>query len=172
MAGKLIIDLPKCKTQDPRRIGCSYKHHPDNHGVVALLEKIQFSLICRKCQAAPCVEACPQNALEKVPLGPDESVLKRATMLCTGCGTCAAACPFGTIYTELVPFAADVCDVCRGRLHDGEKPLCVRTCRDGAIDYRDDVTIEGDLVEVFPDIVVRVPAGARWQPFLREPTSA
>ena len=172
MAGKLIIDLPKCKTQNLRAIRCSYKQHPGNNGVVALLEKIQFALICRKCETAPCVRACPRSALEKVPVGPNESILKRATMLCTACGTCAVACPFGTIYTELVPFAADVCDVCRHRLKDGEKPLCVQTCRDGAIDYQDDVTIEGDLVEVFPDIVVRVPAGSRWQPFLRDPMSA
>jgi hypothetical protein len=38
---------------------------------------------------------------------------------------------------------------------------------DGSIDYKE-VAVEGDLVEVFDDIVVNVPAGTLWQPFLRE----
>jgi Fe-S-cluster-containing dehydrogenase component len=167
MSEKLVIDLHKCREQDISKIRCSYKHHPENRGFDALLEKISFVLICRKCEAAPCVKACPRDALEKVPIeGSDESVLKRANMLCTGCGTCAIACPFGTIYTDLIPFPSSVCDVCRGRLAPGEKPLCVQTA-DGSIDYKE-VAVEGDLVEVFDDIVINVPSGMLWQPFLRE----
>ncbi len=167
MAEKLVIDLHKCREQDLSKIRCSYKHHPENKGFDALLEKISFALICRKCEAAPCVKACPQEALEKVEVeGSEDRVLRRANMLCTGCGTCAIACPFGTIYTDLIPFPSSVCDVCRGRLAGGEKPLCVQTS-DGSIDYKK-VAVEGDLVEVFEDIVVNVPAGTLWQPFLRE----
>jgi len=167
MAEKLVIDLHKVREQETSKIRCSYKHHPQNRGFDALLEKISFALICRKCEAAPCVRACPREALEKVPIeGSDESVLKRANMRCTGCGTCAIACPFGTIYTELIPFVSSVCDVCRGRLAPGEKPLCVQTS-DGSIEYKE-VTVEGDFVEVFDDIVVNVPSGTLWQPLLGE----
>jgi len=168
MAAKLIINLQKCRLQDKSGVQCSYKHHPANKGIDALLEKIRFALICRKCEAAPCVNACPRGALEKVATGKgDEKVLKRANMLCTGCGSCAIACPFGTIYTDLIPFPSSVCDVCKGRLGEGEKPLCVQTCRDGSIDYRQ-VAVEGDMVEVFEDIVVKVAGGVLWEPFLRE----
>ena len=168
MSAKLVIDLGKIKLQNESNVQCSYKHHPENNGIDSLLEKIRFALICRKCEAAPCVNACPQGALEKVPSkNNDAGVLKRANMLCTGCGTCAIACPFGTIYTDLLLFPSSVCDVCRGRLGPEEKPLCVNTCEDGSIDYRE-VVVENDLVEVFEDIVVKVADGVLWEPFLRE----
>jgi Fe-S-cluster-containing dehydrogenase component len=169
MAEKLLIDLAKCKVQEESSVQCSYKHHPENKGFDALLEMIRFAMICRKCEAAPCVTACPREALEKLPAGNGESVLKRFNMRCTGCGSCAIACPFGTVYTELVPFPSSVCDLCRGRLKPGEKPLCVQTCEDGSIDYLQiDPQSDEDLVEVFPDIVVKVAGGVLWQPFVSE----
>ncbi len=170
MAEKLIIDLAKCRLQDESNVRCSYKHHPENKGIDSLLEMIRFALICRRCESAPCVSACPNGALEKVPTENDDAgILKRANMLCTGCGTCAIACPFGTIYTDLIPFPSSVCDLSKGRLKPGEKPLCVSTCQDGSIDYRQvDVVKEDDLVEVFEGIVVKVAGGGLWEPFLRE----
>lgn len=168
MSAKLIINLATSKLQDESKVLCSYKHHPENKGFDSLLEMIRFALVCRRCKAAPCVKACPNDALEKLPSKDrDFGVLKRANMLCTGCGSCAIACPFGTIYTDLIPYPSSVCDVCKGRLAPNEKPLCVRTCPDDSIDYKE-VVVGGDLVEVFEDIVVRVPGGSTWEPLLRE----
>ena len=192
MSAKLIIDLAKCKLQEESGVQCSYKHHPHNKGFDSLLEMLRFALICRRCEAAPCINACPQGALEKVPSekgnimdkvllvssGPkgalekvsntndDAGILKRANMLCTGCGSCAIACPFGTIYTDLIPFPSSVCDVCKDRLAPDEKPLCVSTCQDGSLDYKE-AHAEDGTEEVFEDIVVKVPDGALWEPFLR-----
>jgi len=178
MGKKLIIDLAKSKTQGESGVRCSYKHHPNNKGIDSLLEMVRFALICRRCEAAPCIEACPVGALEKVaserkfPVGravADYGILKRANMLCTGCGSCAIACPFGTVYTDLIPFPSSVCDRCKGRLKPDELPLCVTTCQDGSVDYREvDLNKENDLVEVFENIVVRVAGGSTWEPFLRE----
>ncbi|MHC4617345.1 MAG: 4Fe-4S dicluster domain-containing protein [Planctomycetota bacterium] len=174
MAAKLVIDLAKCKLQGESKVRCSYKHHPENKGIDALLEMVRFALICRRCESAPCINACPQGALEKIPSRTnDAGILKRANMLCTGCGTCAIACPFGTIYTDLIPYPSSVCDRSKGRLKGGEKPLCVTTCEDSSVDYREvDLKKEDDLVEVFEDIVVKVSGGQLWEPFLRQEEKA
>ena len=62
MSAKLIIDLAKADLQEELHIQCSYKHHPANKGFDALLEMIRFALICRRCESAPCVRACPRKA--------------------------------------------------------------------------------------------------------------
>ena len=167
MAKKLIIDLSKCKQQDLSCVRCSYRHHPGNNGVKTLLEKIHFALICRKCHSAPCIKACPKEALEKVPTEKqDEGVLKRAEMLCTGCGSCAIACPFGTVYTDLIPYVSHLCDLCENRLKGAGKPLCVQTCEDGSIDYGIPPS-DSESIEPFENIVVKVPEGTLWEPFLK-----
>ena len=135
---------------------------------VLLLEMIRFALICRRCELAPCVKACPNDALEKVASERnDAGILVRHNMLCTACGTCAVACPFGTIYTDLIPYPSSVCDRCEGRLNDGEKPLCVQTCSDQSIEYGE-VANGDDMAEVFDGIVVKVAGGMLWEPFLRD----
>lgn len=172
MSAKLIIDLAQADLQGTRHIECSYKHHPANKGFDRLLEMVRFGLICRRCESAPCVQACPRGALEKVPYQDNGAkILKRANMLCTGCGTCALACPFGTVYAELIPFPSSVCDVCHDRLAPGEKPLCVRTCTNGCLDYAD-VEPGDDYVEVFDGIVAKVAGGSTWEPFLPEKSEA
>jgi len=172
MSAKLIVDLAKIGPQAQSRIRCSYKHHSENKGFDAVLERIRFSLICRRCESAPCVAACPRGALEKIPSETDDAgVLQRANMLCTGCGTCALACPFGTIYGDLMPFASSVCDLCKGRLGPEEKPLCVQTCGDGSIAYREIQPGDG-LTEVVESIVVKVADGSTWKPFLRSKQEA
>ena len=168
-ASKLIVDLGRIGSKAPPGIRCSYKHHPENRGFDAVLERIRFALICRRCEAAPCVAACPRSALEKVPVEGEadgRGMLKRATMLCTGCGTCSLACPFGTVYDDLMVFASSVCDLCEGRLGPDEKPLCVQTCADGTIEYGP-IQAGDDVVEVLDGVVVRVTAGSVWEPALR-----
>jgi len=58
--------------------------------------------------------------------------------------------------------------LCKGRLESNGKPLCVNTCADGSIDYRQVQDDEKDMVEVFDGIVVGVAGGSLWEPFLGE----
>jgi len=130
---RLFIDLEECVKHKESAIRCSYFYHPNNNGIVAVWEIANFALVCRKCDDEPCAAACPFEALEKQ----EDKVLRRYTMRCTSCKTCAQACPFGTIYPETIPYLASRCDVCLGRLGKDEKPLCVSSCGHSGIQYGD-----------------------------------
>jgi Fe-S-cluster-containing dehydrogenase component len=132
---KVFIDLDLLDRIEEERGGldiqCSYPYHPSNDGVTSLRELAAYAVICRKCESGNCVNACPKDALEK----DEEGILRRYSMRCISCKSCALACPFGTIYAETIPFAVSRCDYCLQRLKPGEEPLCVRTAPDGVIQY-------------------------------------
>lgn len=132
MAKRLLIDLDEVNRKwETLNIKCSYPYHFDNDGVVALREWLAFQIVCRKCEDYPCIHACRYDALERV----EETGLNvRNDCLCVSCKSCAVACPFGVIYMEILSFLTFHCDLCEGRLKEGEEPLCVETSN-GAIKY-------------------------------------
>lgn len=84
--------------------------------------------VCRLCNHAPCVAACPTGALHTD--GPAEAVLLDAEE-CIGCSACVDACPFGVATLHPESGLALICDLC-----DGD-PACVKRCATGAIVYKD-----------------------------------
>jgi Fe-S-cluster-containing hydrogenase component 2 len=69
---------------------------PGANGLKSVVELAAFMFTCRKCQDAPCIDACPAEALEK-----DEGgIICRHTNLCISCKSCAVICPFGTMMTD------------------------------------------------------------------------
>jgi Fe-S-cluster-containing dehydrogenase component len=152
---KLFIDLEMLdglEEEGDLNIQCSYPYHPGNDGVTSLRELASYAVICRKCESGNCINACPKDALEK-----DESgTLRRYNMRCISCKSCAVACPFGTIYPEVIPFGVSRCDYCIERLKPGEDPLCVRTSPNGAIEYTEiEADEEKDLHPVGDHLVVK-----------------
>ena len=81
-------------------------------------------MVCRHCDKAKCVNACPKEALV-----PDES--KEQVLLveakCDGCGKCVEACPFHAVWVDPIRKIAIKCDLCGGN------PRCVGFCSFGAI---------------------------------------
>ena len=108
MAKKILIDLEKFRTV-PGSNGNEtppegwYRPSVSEHGLKSIRELAVFYMTCRKCTDAPCVEACPADALEKHP----EGFISRATNLCISCKSCVVICPFGTMMTDFFEYHRD-----------------------------------------------------------------
>ena len=96
MNKRLYIDLPKLRKLKAREIEAIDR--PEiRGGFKTLRELATFRFTCRRCKNAPCINACPSDALEK-----DESgVVQRSVNLCIRCKSCIVACPFGTMMNDL-----------------------------------------------------------------------
>jgi len=158
MTKRLIIDLAACDQCDSCAVECG--------GLANLREQVTFELICRRCEHASCIEACPFDALERLA---DGGVIRRHNLRCVSCKSCAHACPFGTIYPEMLPFYETSCDGCfdvgarhagdsgsaeKNRPHGGllhnplqhlDEPHCVACCPKGALQYREIDADEEDV---------------------------
>jgi len=159
---RLFIDLDLCARCDEEcHLKCSYPYHPDNNGMLSLREWLAFQLICRRCEGAPCTEACRYDALERL----EDGLIKRHNFMCVSCKSCAVACPFGTIFFEILPFLTFTCDLCQGRLKEGEEPVCVRACPRGALKYGDFEPNEAQNQHLIGDVVVQM---TPWKKELKE----
>jgi Fe-S-cluster-containing hydrogenase component 2 len=65
-------------------------------------ELATFRYSCRKCEKAPCIEACPASALEKN----ENGIVTRSLYRCIRCKSCMVICPFGTIMDNLFDTSA------------------------------------------------------------------
>lgn len=128
---RLLIDIPALIDSgvSAEEIKCEYRYHRKNNGVFSLLEVAEFSSYCRQCKEAFCVEACPKDALEHQ----EDGMIKRYNMRCVGCKSCILACPFGTIFPEVINYVTSKCDYCLNQLEDNENyiPACVETAPEG-----------------------------------------
>lgn len=85
---------------------------------------------CHHCVEPACLYACPTNAYEK-----DETtgVVWHLDDQCFGCQYCVMACPYEVPKYSPSKGIVRKCDMCRGRLEDGEAPACVQSCPTEAI---------------------------------------
>ncbi len=98
------------------------------------LDSGAMPLQCRHCEDAPCMMACPTEALDRAT--PQSPVILNAD-LCIGCRICMMVCPFGVIELSRNGKAATKCDLCAARTQKGEEPACVAGCATGALTYQD-----------------------------------
>jgi len=124
---RLYIDIPALLEPgvDAHEIKCEYMYHQKNNGAFSLLEIAEFSAYCRQCKEAFCVDACPKEALEHQ----ENRMIKRYNMRCVGCKSCILACPFGTIFPEVINYVTSKCDFCLNQLEQKPdyEPACVQT---------------------------------------------
>ena len=90
---------------------------------VVRIEPITMTAIaCRLCQDAPCILACPRDALSR---SDRDGVILVDEDKCDGCGWCLEACEFGAVVLNPLTKKAEICDLCRDE-EDG--PRCVEFC--------------------------------------------
>jgi len=95
---------------------------------VVRIEPVTMTAIaCRLCADAPCIIACPRDALSRSET--DGTILVDVDK-CDGCGWCVEACDFGAIALNPALKRAEVCNLCSDQA-DG--PQCVKFCPKGAL---------------------------------------
>lgn len=134
---KLFIDIPALLESgvSADNIQCEYMFHRKNNGHFSLLEVAEFAAYCRQCKEAFCVDACPKEALEHQ----ENGMIKRYNMRCVGCKSCIIACPFGTIFPEVINYVTSKCDFCLNQLNKfpDYQPACVKTAPNNSFLIKD-----------------------------------
>ncbi|MCW4044988.1 MAG: thiamine pyrophosphate-dependent enzyme [Candidatus Bathyarchaeota archaeon] len=98
-----------------------------------------MAVTCRVCKDAPCVTACPKNALRQ---SVESGIVTVDDEKCDGCGWCIEACEYGAITLHRDTRKALVCDTCGG------EPLCIQWCPEGALNFGGKTTdkiVTGDI---------------------------
>ncbi len=95
---------------------------------------------CHHCEDPACLNGCPVGAYEKEA---DTGVVKHLDDQCIGCGYCVLKCSYDVPkYNERLGIVRK-CDMCVGRLREGEAPACVQACPTSAISIR--IVMRADL---------------------------
>lgn len=92
---------------------------------------LMMSDVCKHCERAGCLEACPTGALFRTEFG---TVVVQQD-ICNGCGYCVPACPFGVITTSEYDGKAHKCTLCYDRLKGGLEPACAKSCPTDSIQF-------------------------------------
>lgn len=87
--------------------------------------------VCKHCENAGCLEACPTGAIVRTEFGgvhiqPD---------VCNGCAYCVVTCPFGVVERNPEEGKAFKCTFCYDRQKEGLKPACATACPTESIKF-------------------------------------
>jgi formate dehydrogenase iron-sulfur subunit len=98
---------------------------PHDAGYLSNTFRWDFSSdVCKHCENAGCLEACPTGSIVRTEFGgvfvqPD---------ICNGCGYCIVTCPFGVVDRRPDDGRAFKCTFCYDRQKAGLKPACAAAC--------------------------------------------
>jgi TPP-dependent indolepyruvate ferredoxin oxidoreductase alpha subunit len=138
-------DTDKCIGCEICEYACSAEKekvfNPNKSRIRALRLDIlsNIAVTCRACQDAPCVHACPKDALSQ---SKETRIIKVDETKCDGCGWCIEACEYGAVTLHPNTRKAMVCDACNG------EPKCIEACPESALTFSgrsNDKIVTGDI---------------------------
>ena len=88
---------------------------------------------CHHCADPACMNGCPVGAYEKEA---DTGIVRHLDDQCIGCQYCVLKCPYDVPKYSESRGIVRKCDMCVGRLREGEAPACVQACPTSAISIR------------------------------------
>ncbi|HJR59749.1 MAG TPA: 4Fe-4S dicluster domain-containing protein [Vicinamibacterales bacterium] len=98
--------------------------------------------VCKHCENAGCLEACPTGSIVRTEFGgvfiqPD---------ICNGCGYCVVTCPFGVVDRRPDDGRAFKCTFCYDRQKVGLQPACATACPTQSIQFGEIETLRARAV--------------------------
>lgn len=117
---------------------------------------LMMSDVCKHCDPAPCLEACPTGAIFRTEF--DTVVVQQD--ICNGCGYCVPACPFGVVELDELDGKAHKCTLCYDRMKGGLEPACAKACPTDSIQFGRVEELERRARQRVRDLHERGAAGA------------
>jgi Fe-S-cluster-containing dehydrogenase component/DMSO reductase anchor subunit len=99
-------------------------------GSAAAPVKLSVTTACHHCLDPACMNGCPVGAYEK---DANTGIVKHLDDQCIGCQYCTFTCPYDVPQYSSSRGIVRKCDMCTGRLAEGEAPACVQACPNEAI---------------------------------------
>lgn len=89
-----------------------------------------LSIGCNHCLEPACMTGCPVDAYSKDGL---TGIVRHSADACIGCQYCTWNCSYGVPQYNPERGVVGKCDMCYGRLQQGQSPACVSACPEDAI---------------------------------------
>jgi len=157
-------DMAKCIGCGICELACAIQNERSLDAAKARIKVIHMSplactaVACRFCEDAPCVRACPRNALSQ---SEQTGVILVDDERCDLCGWCIEACPYGAIVVDPERNTVLICDLC-----GEEEPKCVEFCPTEALSLSTEEELRkatlSSMASLFSEVRQVVDRGA-WQ---------
>ena len=135
------FDMSKCVGCKCCEVACAEQNNNPAHvswrrvgeiegGTYPHTQRLHLSMGCNHCLDPSCMTGCPTKAYTK---DPRTGIVLHNADACIGCEYCIWNCPYSVPAFNEERGVVGKCDMCHGRLADGDAPACVSACPSEAL---------------------------------------